>query len=299
MGILFTADSYEIVANARDSIAWRYALRELNPFVITDADYARHNTDGSLDLYDEATGTGTMTDRYLADRAAMLAWRIRYEVAGARDDNYGQRDGPKPYNEDWDTNTVQGNWDFVDLGTRLPGGQPLTLAIDGAGLSLSDHQVVFGTTANDTINGESESDSLYGMAGDDTLNGKEGSDYLEGHGGADTLTGGDGADTLLDAFGNDRLDGGDSNGQRDIIDRLGNLFFGATSTITTSLRADLNGAQFTIDATLSRDEIVAQARDSIAWRHALCKLNSIVIIGASVGGSAGSAANYQAWSRAA
>lgn len=186
MGILFTADSYEIVANARDSI--------------------------------------------LADRAAMLAWRIRYEVAGARDDNYGQRDGPKPYNEDWDTNTVQGNWDFVDLGTRLPGGQPLTLAIDGAGLSLSDHQVVFGTTANDT--------------------------------------------------------------------RLGNLFFGATSTIT-SLRADLNGAQFTIDATLSRDEIVAQARDSIAWRHALCKLNSIVIIGASVGGSAGSAANYQAWSRAA
>lgn len=231
MGILFTADSYEIVANARDSIAWRYALRELNPFVITDADYARHNTDGSLDLYDEASGTGTMTDRYLADRAAMLAWRIRYEVAGARDDNYGQRDGPKPYNEDWDTNTVQGNWDFVDLGTRLPGGQPLTLAIDGAGLSLSDHQVVFGTTAHDT--------------------------------------------------------------------RLGNLFFGATSTITTSLRADLNGAQFTIDATLSRDEIVAQARDSIAWRHALCKLHSIVIIGASVGGSAGSAANYQAWSRAA
>jgi hypothetical protein len=37
----------------------------------------------------------------------------------------------------------------------------------------------------------------------------------------------------------------------------------------------------------------------LAWRHALCKLNSKVIIGASVGGSAGSAANDQAWSRAA
>ena len=43
---------------SRDDIAWRYALRELNPFVIPDIAYDQHNTDGSLDLYDEKTGQG-------------------------------------------------------------------------------------------------------------------------------------------------------------------------------------------------------------------------------------------------
>ena len=52
---------------------------------------------------------------------------------GARDADDGPRTGSKPYNEDWDTNAIQGNWDFVDLTVRLPGGQPLTLAIDVSG----------------------------------------------------------------------------------------------------------------------------------------------------------------------
>jgi hypothetical protein len=46
----------EIVTNAKSDIAWRYALRELNSFVVTGADYTRHNTDGSLDLHDPQTG---------------------------------------------------------------------------------------------------------------------------------------------------------------------------------------------------------------------------------------------------
>jgi hypothetical protein len=91
----------EIVTNARHSIAWRYALRELNSFVITDVDYQRHNADGSLDLYDEQTGQGAMTERFLQDRAAMLAWKLQFERDGARDADDGPRTGPNPDSQDW------------------------------------------------------------------------------------------------------------------------------------------------------------------------------------------------------
>jgi len=202
----------DIVANANDSIAWRYALRELNPFVVTDIDYARHNLDGSLNLLDETTGVG-MSSLYMADRAAMLAWKIKWDQQQARDDDDSPRMGHKSYDDDWDTAAIAGNWDFVDMSVRLPGGAPLTLAIDGAGLSLSDHQIVFGSANADVINGEGDSDHLYGMAGNDTLTGKAGADYLEGGSGNDSLSGGDGADTLLGGAGGDWLEGGLGNDQ--------------------------------------------------------------------------------------
>ena len=55
-------------------MAPRYALRELNPFVITDVSYERHNTDGSLDLYDEVKHPNGLTEQFLKDRASMLTW---------------------------------------------------------------------------------------------------------------------------------------------------------------------------------------------------------------------------------
>lgn len=58
----FTRD--EIVQQAKESMAWRYALFALNPFVITDIDYSRHNTNSNLDLYNPDTGKG-MTEQYL------------------------------------------------------------------------------------------------------------------------------------------------------------------------------------------------------------------------------------------
>ena len=225
-GAQFTIDAAltrdEIIANARNSMAWRYALRELNGFVVSDVSYDRHNVDGSLDLYDPATGQGAMTERYLIDRAAMLMWRLRYQVEGARDDDDGAHPGPKPYNEDWDTSSIQGNWDFVDLTQRLPGGQPLTLAIDGVGLSLHDHQVVFGSGQGETIEGEGDSDILYGLAGDDTLRGVGGDDYLEGNADNDTLDGGSGNDTLLGGRGNDTYRFSGDWGTDTIIESDGN-----------------------------------------------------------------------------
>ncbi|MFS2036840.1 calcium-binding protein [Polaromonas sp. CT11-55] len=213
-GEKFTVDASltrdEMVTNAKRSdgvgMAWRYALRELNSFVITDVSYAAHNTDGSLDLYDKDTNPGGLTNEYLVDRAAMLAWKLQFEKYGARDDNdpiiRGGR-GAKPYTEKWDSNTVQGNWDFIALDTKLPGGAPLQLSIDGQGLSVYDHQVVFGGKAADVINGSGDSDRLYGMAGNDTLSGKGGADYMEGGGGNDTLDGGADNDTLVGGVGSD------------------------------------------------------------------------------------------------
>ena len=195
----------EMVALAKGSdnagIAWRYALRELNSFVITDVSYAAHNTDGSLGLYDKDSNPGGLTDEYLVDRAAMLAWKLQFDKNGARDDDDGPRTGSKPYIEDWDAGYVAGNWDFIDLAR----GASLKLAIDGAGVSTSDHQVVFGSKLGDTINGSGDTDRLYGMAGADTLDGKDGADYLEGGADADTYllqTGLAGIDTLADSGNN-------------------------------------------------------------------------------------------------
>jgi Ca2+-binding RTX toxin-like protein len=189
----------ELVENAKTDIAWRYALRELNAFVIEGVDYSRHNADGSLDLYDPQTGQGSMSELYLQDRAAMLAWKIRFDHAR------------HAYNEDWDAPEVQGNYDFVDLKQRLPGGAPLTLAIDGTGLSSSDHQIVFGTQGNDVgvkaVMGAKGSDHLYGGAGNDEIRGKEGDDYLEGDLGNDHMFGGKDADQLFGGAGDDELNG--------------------------------------------------------------------------------------------
>src|SRR5574340_308744 len=62
-----------------DGLAYRYALRELNPFVVTGINYlARHNQDRSLDLYDATTGTGVWTQVALSDRAELLAEKLRF-----------------------------------------------------------------------------------------------------------------------------------------------------------------------------------------------------------------------------
>jgi Ca2+-binding RTX toxin-like protein len=202
----------EIIAKATSSgpegIAWRYALRELNPFVITDVSYARHNTDGSLDLYDKDSNPDGLTSEFLADRAQMLWWRLQFEKKGARDDNDPVRTGPKPYNEDWDTSTVAGNTDYIDLTQKLPGNQEFKLVIDGVGLSLFDKQVVFGGQEADRIEGSGDDDRLYGMLGNDTIEGKGGDDYIEGGKGNDTIDGDSGQDTLKGGSGDDILNGG-------------------------------------------------------------------------------------------
>ncbi len=186
----------QIVLQAAADIAWRYALRELNPFVITDVSYAAQNADGSLDLYDEQTGEGQMTQAYLEDRGAMLAWKQRFDRAGLKG------------NRQLAADEVAGDWDFVDLAKLGADGKPLQLSIDGRGFSVNDHRVVFGTRNADAVDGSDKADRLYGMDGNDRLSGGAGDDYLEGGRGNDQLIGGAGDDVLAGGAGDDLLIGG-------------------------------------------------------------------------------------------
>ncbi|NOR71047.1 MAG: hypothetical protein GQ532_15345, partial [Methylomarinum sp.] len=192
----------EIVANTKTSIAWRYALVHLNTFVIDGDDnlYAPHNQNGELDL-------DNFSEAYLNDRANMLAWRLKYDNAG------------KEYTEDWNT-LASGDWNFIDHSIRVSDGlndTPLTFRIDGLNpFTSGDHQIVFGSENDETLEGGELNDRLYGDAGNDTLNGNKGNDYLEGGLGNDTLNGGEGNDHLFGGAGNDTLTGG--KGTFDILE---------------------------------------------------------------------------------
>lgn len=216
----------QLIENAKNDLAWRYALRELNPFVITGVSYDKRNTDGSLDLFDEDLKPNGLTEEFIKDRAAMLWWKMQFDKKGAKDDNdILAPDGHKPYDEDWDSDAVKGNWDYVDHMRPIPGyvDKPLTLAIDGSGISLYDHQIIFGKNkkdVGDTLSGDGDDDRIYGRDGNDNISGGKGNDYLEGNAqndfldggdGDDKLVGGTGADTLVGGSGSDIITGGDGN----------------------------------------------------------------------------------------
>lgn len=65
-------------------------------------------------------------------------------AAGQTQVSFSLVDGGQ-YHDDLDTSEVQGNWEFVDLCIKLRGGAPLTLATDEQGVSLGDHQGMFGS----------------------------------------------------------------------------------------------------------------------------------------------------------
>jgi len=183
--------------------AFRFAVSEFVPFVITGIQYG-----GALELYDPETGEGTLSKSYLQDRAAMLWWKLLYDGGKHDSDDMVRRPGDKIYSETWNTG-LPGNWDYLDC--TSPGSEPLALKIDGAGISLYDHQIIFGGAHAENREGSGDSDHLYGMAGNDTLSGGGGADYLEGGIDDDDLNGGDGADTLDGGNGDDQLAGGTGN----------------------------------------------------------------------------------------
>ena len=197
----------EIIENAKSSIAWRYALRHLNPFVIEGdaALYAGHNRNNELD-------PENFSEQYLEDRAEMLLWRLRYDKAGKR------------YTDEWNSWELTGDWDFIDRSIRVD-AQSLKFSIDGwngfTPAAAPSHQVVFGSSDSETLTGGTESDFLYGGAGDDTLTGHAGDDYLEGGKGADSYlyNTGDGLDTIFDEDGSGRIlyDGAALSGEKNSI----------------------------------------------------------------------------------
>ena len=195
--ILSLADAHPdgLVAGAKFSAATRYALYKLNPFIVTgnNAVYDQINTDGALTLYDPATGTGSLSDQYLKDRAAFLTNKI---LSGVGDktaqsgDPLAIRNGSPLYFEDRGRTTTYGLYQ---------GENNAVSEIPFEEIS----QIIFGHADIDLIGGSDQGDHLYGMQGNDTLEGKKGNDYLEGGQGTDTYiyASNDGLDTVLDTDG--------------------------------------------------------------------------------------------------
>jgi trimeric autotransporter adhesin len=222
----------DIASRAQNDIAYRYALQNLDSFVIagsgSQALYAQHNSNAELDNFSE---------QYLADRAALLSWRLQYD-SGAEDydDNYwraaaynlssnsltlpvlsaivSSQLGDKPYSDDWDSDSVVGDWDYIAMGASNQDANgdglrdDIRFTIDGTDESWTDlvtttinHVIAFGDDRANTLTGGNNSDRLYGAGGDDILISESGNDRLEGGEGFDEYRIGKGNDVILDSDG--------------------------------------------------------------------------------------------------
>lgn len=77
-----------------------------------------------------------------------------------------------------------------------------------SGLQMTDTDVahnLYGTSANDILDGRGDADTLYGYNGNDTLYGGDGADTLYGGGGDDIIYGGAGADSITGDSGADTV----------------------------------------------------------------------------------------------
>ena len=192
-----TADDLIRTASGPDSAnnsatAYRYALKELNPFAVIGADYTAHNLNGELDLYVDATGQGTMSSQYLMDRAGLLAEVIEINT------------------QDLTRNAIiDGTVTYSDKASDV------TLLSRAFGPAVVDYAVTFGNDDNgmipESLPGGVRADHIYGLGGDDIITGGSGNDYLEGNAGYDQLGGGAGFDQLWGGAGNDILVGGKGN----------------------------------------------------------------------------------------
>ncbi|MBC3909787.1 putative Ig domain-containing protein [Undibacterium umbellatum] len=201
-----------------EGLAYRYALREGNPFVIVgDAEtYALHNKNGELDLYDEETGKGGITKEYLQARAAFLERKIYFNKEDARyDSSIGYGDGD-------DTATAYNSQDII-----FEDKQSKIKIKRGPDAGMYARYVTFGTGEDDAdIVGADQADSLFGGGGNDSIKGAKGNDYIEGNEGGDTLVGGQGYDTLVGGAGSDTYVFKDGDGVDLIIDKDGTIKWG-------------------------------------------------------------------------
>ncbi len=249
-GARYTIDAnlsaQQIADKAKQDIAWRYALRELNGFAVTDVSYANYNTDASLDRFNPDTRQGSMTDAYLLDRSNMLKWNLVRNGANSSASIF----------------TVQGQpgMHFSDIKTGIEFDLGLPNSV------VEKRQTIFGGDSADTISGKKLEDHLYGGAGNDTLDGKAGNDTLEGGVGNDILIGGAGNDTLAGGQGNDiyRFEGLFGHDTITDSDGKGSISIaGTTLTSAVQLQSNLwESADQTLVYTLVGQDLVIGQRTS-------------------------------------
>jgi Ca2+-binding RTX toxin-like protein len=209
---LFSASTDSLATTAQSSIAYRYALLNLNTFVISgnDAIYSPHNTGGQLDSF---------SAEWLNDRSRMLAYILD---RNAEDSPY-----PSPLPGEAPTffgdlhtgvNFITGQVDLPNGGLALNEFEVRRVAFGNE----SDNAFLLGGEKDDRLYGQGGNDSLSGKAGDDYLAGGNDSDILEGGTGSDTLHGGEGVDYYIwnNGDGDDVITDSDSGGDRLVVNGL-------------------------------------------------------------------------------
>lgn len=178
-----------IESQAQNSIAYRYALQELNFFVISgnDSIYDDHNTEKELDIYNPDTDEGGMTLQYIEDRAKFLSLKIELALT--------------------DKTAIEGRQAF-DVYYDVTTDMEITDDDAGDNSRRLNPNYIFGKDGVDSLGGQDANDHLYGGGGNDLVTGGKGNDYIEGNLGADTLRGDKGRDILIGGEGQDTLIGG-------------------------------------------------------------------------------------------
>jgi|TARA_R110000772_G_scaffold257336_2_gene374106 Ca2+-binding RTX toxin-like protein len=155
-------------ADSDSGRAYRYALLNLNPFVISGDStlYTPHSSNGELDVI-------TSSSHFLTDRAMLLSAIIQQNIEGS------------PHPEKVNGQTIR--FHDEDIGEVFAGGntsgQGNSNTIDPDTVT----NIIFGNDSdNSALHGGDQDDRLYGQAGNDTLIGGDGDDYLEGGKGDDT-----------------------------------------------------------------------------------------------------------------
>ena len=93
------------------------------------------------------------------------------------------------------------------FGDDIVTGSNASNSIDGNG----GNDTLLAGLGEDTVQGGSGDDYIDGQNGNDNLQGESGNDLVGGGNGNDTLFGGSGNDTLIGSFGTDTMDGGSGN----------------------------------------------------------------------------------------
>ena len=177
---LTPVDTAILVSNAQNNIAYRYALQELNPFVIegstsiaTDQFYVPHNNNYILDAEN-------FSDEYFEDRARFLALKIRLSLDDKTKELF----------------SVEGRSVFED---KLSGETIITEKDGKTSASSLKQRIIFTSTSEGETaiaQGGDQADRLYGFQGNDILVGGTGQKTVNGETIGDYLEGGDGDDTL-------------------------------------------------------------------------------------------------------
>ena len=190
----------DALVEGQQGIGYRYALVNLNPFVVTGFDYAQHNQNHEFDLYNLATGIG-LTEDYLQSRALLLEAKNAVFSADLNADGAGKRELFSSALGDGIFHDFSSNLNIETNKRRKPTGQEIPPPV-----IPEKARYLFGS-ANDENEGEldggSKADHVFAGGGDDTLIGNSGDDHLEGGQGTDTYiyTTGDGNDTIIDSDG--------------------------------------------------------------------------------------------------